>query len=175
MTLVSRLAMFAALLSSAGCGLATKSYTLRDSTPGVPVTRTVGEPLVRYESGMKNAYDQVVSRMSKEFIYSGKAGSIVRFSYREFAGNARVDEIGGVMEPAVQFARPAFTQDVQYDLSESDVIAFRAMRLKVVRATSSEITVEVVRELEPLVTPASPPQTAPVYAGESTWGVGVVQ
>jgi hypothetical protein len=153
-TLVKRLMVVGLLMSSAGC-VSLSSYTIRDGLPGLPVTSNVGSPLVHYESGMKDSFGVIVEREAKQFIYSGKAGSIVRFSYREFAGRRTPNTVA---DPDM-FARPAFTQDVQYDLSESDEIVFQNMRLKVLNATTSEITVEILRELEPLRAP--PPTPAP--------------
>ena len=41
--------------------------------------------------------------------------------------------------------RPAFTQEVQYDLSESKIIGFKNLRLEVVRATNTEITYRLIQ------------------------------
>ncbi|MFY7987289.1 MAG: hypothetical protein ACOVNP_00290 [Flavobacterium sp.] len=64
----------------------------------------------------------------QEFIYNGKVGNGIKFIYREFVDNT---------------ARPAFTQDLQYDLSESDVIGFKGLRIKVINATNTKIEYEV--------------------------------
>ena len=61
----------------------------------------------------------------KEFIYNGKSGSTLKFSYREFSND---------------YARPAFTQDLQYDLDESSIIGFREMRIEVKEASNTNIT-----------------------------------
>lgn len=57
----------------------------------------------------------------QEFIYSGKVGNIVKFSYRKFYDN---------------LARPAFTQDVQYDLAEGNVVGFNGAKFVIVNATN---------------------------------------
>ena len=60
----------------------------------------------------------------QEFIYNGKVGSGLKFIYREFIDNT---------------ARPAFTQDLQYDLSESDIIGFKGLRIKVLNTSNTKI------------------------------------
>lgn len=60
----------------------------------------------------------------QEFIYNGKVGNGLKFIYREYADDT---------------ARPAFTQDLQYDLSESDVIGFKGLRIKINNATNTKI------------------------------------
>lgn len=59
-----------------------------------------------------------------ELIYSGKSKDVIKVSYREFKDD---------------LARPAFTQDLSYDLSESKSIAFKKMKVDVVEATNSYI------------------------------------
>ena len=66
----------------------------------------------------------------QEFVYNGRVGDAVKFVYREFKNN---------------YARPAFTQDVQYDLSQSDEIGFLNLRLRVLEATNTSITYVVTR------------------------------
>jgi len=65
----------------------------------------------------------------QEFIYNGKVGNGIKFVYREFADD---------------FARPAFTQELQYDLSESKIIGFRGLRLEVLKATNTDIDFKVI-------------------------------
>jgi len=62
-------------------------------------------------------------------IYSGRVGDRIRISYREFSGS---------------MARPAFSNDAEYDLSESDIIAYRGARLRVVEANNESITYELL-------------------------------
>lgn len=62
-------------------------------------------------------------------IYLGKSGNILKFGYREFYQN---------------FARPAFSNEVTYDLTESDVIGYKNLQLKVISATNTEITYTVL-------------------------------
>jgi hypothetical protein len=60
----------------------------------------------------------------QELIYNGKSGNTIRLSYREYKDD---------------FARPAFFQDLSYDLSEGKTIGFKGMKIEVNEATNSLI------------------------------------
>ncbi len=63
-------------------------------------------------------------------IYSGRVGNKINIGYREFSNNT---------------ARPAFNNDVEYDLSSSDVIGYKGALIKVIKANNSSITYELIR------------------------------
>jgi hypothetical protein len=65
----------------------------------------------------------------QELVYDGRVGPSVKFLYREVQND---------------FARPAFTQEVQYDLSESNVIGFKGARIKIIQATNTLIQYQVL-------------------------------
>lgn len=62
-------------------------------------------------------------------LYSGRVGDKINISYREFSGSV---------------ARPAFSNDVEYDLGTSNEIAYRGARIEVIEATNSSITYRVL-------------------------------
>ncbi len=62
-------------------------------------------------------------------IYSGRIGSKVNISYREFSNNT---------------ARPAFNNDVEYDLDSSKVIGYKGARLEILDANNSSITFKLI-------------------------------
>lgn len=62
-------------------------------------------------------------------IYSGKVGDKIKIGYREFSNNA---------------ARPAFNNDVDYDISQSSVIGYKGARLEVIEATNELIRYKVI-------------------------------
>jgi len=66
---------------------------------------------------------------SQELIYNGKSGDSVKFLYREFASG---------------MARPAFDQDVQYDLKEGKVVGFKGARIEVIEATNVNLRYRVL-------------------------------
>lgn len=65
----------------------------------------------------------------QEFIFNGRVGNNLKFIYREYIND---------------FARPAFTQELQYDLNESSTIGFKGMRLEIEKATNTNITYKVL-------------------------------
>lgn len=69
----------------------------------------------------------------QELLYNGRSGDILKFIYREFAGN---------------LMRPAFTQDVQYDLSKSTEIGFKSARIEVFSATNTDIKYKLLNNFE---------------------------
>lgn len=64
----------------------------------------------------------------QQLIYNGRVDNNLRFVYREFNN---------------EMARSAFTQEVQYDLQESNIIGFKNVRIEVIEATNSSITYKV--------------------------------
>lgn len=67
----------------------------------------------------------------KELIYSGKSGTTVEISYREFHGGLAV---------------PAFYQNLKYDLSESKSITFQNFQIEVINANNQSITYKVLKD-----------------------------
>jgi hypothetical protein len=63
-------------------------------------------------------------------IYSGRIGSKVNIAYREFSNN---------------MARPAFNNDVEYDLSESNTIGYKGAEIEIIEATNRMIKYKVIR------------------------------
>lgn len=70
-----------------------------------------------------NAFQQTL-------IYSGRIGGEIHIGYREFSGNV---------------ARPAFSNDVRYDMDVSMEIAYRGAIIEIIEATNTHITYRVVR------------------------------
>jgi len=64
-----------------------------------------------------------------ELIYTGKTDNIIRISYREYIND---------------MARPAFSQELRYDLNEGNEITFKTLKMKVLEATNTKITVQVI-------------------------------
>lgn len=63
-------------------------------------------------------------------IYSGKVGNKINIGYREFSSNV---------------ARPAFSNNVEYDLSESKDIGYKGALLQIIEATNQNIKYKVIR------------------------------
>lgn len=62
-------------------------------------------------------------------IYSGRVGDRIRISYREFSGN---------------MARDAFTNEAEYDLTESNIIAYKGAKIEVIEADNEKIRYRVI-------------------------------
>lgn len=57
----------------------------------------------------------------EELIYTGRSGNTIHISYREYKKD---------------FARPAFFQELRYDIEQSRTIVFKQYKLKVIEATN---------------------------------------
>ena len=62
-------------------------------------------------------------------IYSGRVGDKIRIGYRESSGG---------------YARQAFSNEAEYDLSTSDEIAYRGARIRVIEADNQKIRYQVL-------------------------------
>jgi len=60
----------------------------------------------------------------QELLYNGRTRDTIKIAYREFKDD---------------MARPAFYQDLNYDLSESRIIGFRDIKIEVIEATNTDI------------------------------------
>jgi hypothetical protein len=74
-------------------------------------------------------FDPTKKYFRQELVYNGKSGNSIKFTYREYVDN---------------LARPAFTQEAQYDLSESNTIGFKGARIEVIKATNTNIEYKIL-------------------------------
>lgn len=82
--------------------------------------------------GFQKVKRPIVSQdmIQRTLIYSGKVGNKINVSYREFSGS---------------IARPAFSNNVEYDISESNEIGYKGALLEVIEATNRSIKYKVLR------------------------------
>lgn len=71
--------------------------------------------------------------LRKELIYTGVSKGVISLTYREFSSD---------------MARPAFTQDLKFDLAEGDVIGFKGARFKIMSANNTQVHYKVVKPLD---------------------------
>ena len=66
-------------------------------------------------------------------LYQGKIGDKIKISFREFYNNN---------------ARPAFTQDIEYELelNKNTIIGFKGLRIEVLSASNVDIKYKVVED-----------------------------
>ncbi|MBV4366295.1 hypothetical protein [Erwinia phyllosphaerae] len=69
------------------------------------------------------------SSFQQALLYNGRVGNKINIGYRESSGN---------------MARPAFNNDVEYDLSESKTIGYKGARIEVIDATNQSIKYRVI-------------------------------
>lgn len=69
----------------------------------------------------------------RELVYSGVSQNTVTLVYREFKDN---------------LARPAFTQELKYDLAQSHVVGYKGARFEIVSAGNTKITYKVLKQLD---------------------------
>ena len=81
------------------------------------------------------ATDVQSASFKQELIYNGRVGNNLKIIYREYSNN---------------MVRGAFSQEAQYDLSVSDIIAFKGARLRIVKATNEALEYEVLSHFEPI-------------------------
>lgn len=65
----------------------------------------------------------------RELVYNGRAGSAIRLLYREFSKD---------------MIRPAFSQELTYDLSEGKIVGFQGVRIEVLETNNIGITYRVL-------------------------------
>jgi hypothetical protein len=70
------------------------------------------------------------SSFQQTLIYSGRIGDKINISYREFSNN---------------LARPAFNNDVEYDLAASNIFGYKGAQIEVIKADNTSITYKVLR------------------------------
>jgi hypothetical protein len=67
--------------------------------------------------------------LRQEFIYIGKSNNTIKFIYREFFEN---------------IARPAFTQELIYDINEDKIIGFKGLRLEILSSSNVNIKYKIL-------------------------------
>jgi hypothetical protein len=121
--------ILAILIALAGCTSQKFEYALN-----APLHANIGEPLINWH---ESSYQVLVATsMDHELVYSGMTGSVVRIQYREYGSSSA----GG----SYSMARPAFNQDLTYDIAASKEISFRKLRLRILGADTNGIQYEVL-------------------------------
>ena len=90
-----------------------------------------GEKPVTYAKSTEESWSQ--GSFKNELVYGGLSQKTISISYREFVNDV---------------ARPAFTQEIKYDLNESDIIGFRGARFQVLKATNTTIRYKTLKALD---------------------------
>lgn len=103
------------------------------SPDGGLLSKTLLADELKYETAKCLRLGQTGFR--RELVYGGISQGTISISYREFSGD---------------LARPAFTQELKYDLKEGREIGYKGSRFEIIEATNVDVKFRVVR---PLTTP----------------------
>lgn len=77
--------------------------------------------------------------LRRELVYSGISQNTVTLLYREL----------NLDKTTINYmARPAFSQEIKYDLSRSDIIGYNGARFKVLNATNTTIRVKLLQHMD---------------------------
>lgn len=117
-----------------------RSNGLADPPSAIAVPRGQGQALkvvtvfggtADYEAVFRvgTRYSPRHDSFQQTLIYSGRVGNRVNIGYREFSNNV---------------ARPAFNNDVEYDLDDSDTIGYKGARLQIISASNSQIVFKLL-------------------------------
>jgi hypothetical protein len=79
---------------------------------------------------LKRAKHYAAGSFRSELVYNGRSRETIKLLYREYLDN---------------MARPAFSQELLYDLSESKKIGFKDMLIDVIEAKNTGITFKIVK------------------------------
>jgi len=79
---------------------------------------------------MKTKISERGTSFQQTLMYSGRVGDKIKFGYREFSNN---------------LARPAFNNDVEYDLSTSNIIGYKGAQIEVISSDNSGIKYKVLK------------------------------
>ncbi|MFA0014879.1 hypothetical protein AB4391_16175 [Vibrio lentus] len=103
-----------------------------DETKQVCVSSVIAKEVKCYE-GTSNIEDKTINDSAsfrQTLIYNGSVGTKLNISYREFTND---------------MARGAFTNDVEYDMSKSNLINYKGARIEVLNYDNSSIEFKVLK------------------------------
>lgn len=86
---------------------------------------------IQYENTVFEKWESDSFR--RELVYNGRSGQTIKLLYREFTQ---------------EMIRPAFTQEVTYDLKAGDIVGFKGSRFKVNNADNTKIQYVVLHHFE---------------------------
>lgn len=82
---------------------------------------------------LTNITEPMESGFQKELIYSGISQNTISILYREFLND---------------MARPAFSQELKYDLSQDRLVGFQGARFEIIKADNNKIRYKVIKNID---------------------------
>lgn len=124
-------------LHVAGCGLANSQYLEKNYSYNTEMESYMGEVMISEIRGAKNdVYNTILPGSIKwELVYAGNNKNNVKIYYREY-----------VVQDGSWYAKDAFTQELNYDLNESDLIRYKNVQLQILTANNEKIVYQVVSD-----------------------------
>ena len=121
--------------------------TVRPAKAGIYVPNDKAKPAVIVDFATSHLYGKTpitgientatiewrADSFKRELVYSGVSQNTISILYREFSDN---------------MARPAFSQDLKYDLSQGKEIGFKGARFEVIKASNTGIVYKVLKALD---------------------------
>lgn len=101
---------------------------LMETLPGCFTIETLNKKNIPFQLGRDSRVEP--GNFRQELVYQGRVGNELRISYREFSG---------------EMARPAFTQELTFDVNGGAVIGAKGARLEVLGATNTSIRYRVLQ------------------------------
>jgi cysteine-rich repeat protein len=86
---------------------------------------------IKSKDGWQTTTENTDESFQKELVYVGLTGSTIRFLYREYRND---------------MARPAFSQDPVYDLSQSKLITFQNYKIRILEASNDFVKFVVISD-----------------------------
>lgn len=103
-------------------------------SPQICVLTVYGTSITTCNDGSNFQRRKVSSLQRDSFqqtlIYSGKIGNKVNVAYREFSNS---------------LARPAFNNNVEYDISESKIVGYKGAQFEIIEATNQHIKFRLIK------------------------------
>lgn len=113
--------------------IGTNVIAVRKSDQAICTFNAIGG-VVNCKNGVDHTIKNWITANSNNFqqtlLYNGKVGNKINIAYREFSSD---------------LARPAFNNDVEYDLSESNQIGYKGALLEVIEANNQMIKYKVIK------------------------------
>ncbi len=104
-----------------------------DNTDVRPVYGKVMKKVKDFEVRKTTSSTDCQECYKQEFIYNGKVNNHLKFIYREYVKD---------------MARPAFFQELQYDLEEGNIVGFKGLRIEVEEVTNTKIKYKVLKSFD---------------------------
>lgn len=89
------------------------------------------KPIVGIEYTTSDKWSE--GSFKRELVYSGVSQNTITILYREYQEN---------------IARPAFSQELKYDLAQGKTIGYKGARFEVLKATNTDIVYKVVKAID---------------------------